>query len=157
MALIGLTLPERASLVSAQTIAISHIVSSEEYPPFRSAVLDKHTKNLRALLGPMLNLGVARANAGRDLGAIVVNAFDISTKLFTSSYSFVIMFPKCGDKFQYASMICRDSSHSIDPLSLQIKQYRLKLVITPIITLRDDRQLTIKVASVQYANVLVMV
>jgi hypothetical protein len=54
-------------------------------------------------------------------------------------------------------MICRDSNHCIDSLTLQIKQYRLKLVITPTITLRDDRQLTIKVASVQYANVLVMI
>ncbi|KAI9734188.1 MAG: hypothetical protein M1818_006605 [Claussenomyces sp. TS43310] len=152
----GLNPPERAEAVAMQTSAVQSIVSDDDFLAYRAHRLSQHTKELRGLLGPLLNKNVARADAGRDIGGMTVHAFDLSVRMHTSGWSFQFIFPECASKFGSTSMICRDSSITDTPLDLQIRQARLKLVITPVVTMRDDRGLSIRVKQLHCANVLTM-
>jgi hypothetical protein len=107
------------------------------------------------MLGPLLNQGSVRAEAGRDLGAITIKAWELSVKMFTSHLTFQVYFPETATKFNAATMIAKDQPR-VDPMHLQVKQTRLKLVITPVITLRDDRGTTIKAKNLHFSSVLTM-
>jgi hypothetical protein len=107
------------------------------------------------MLGPMLNDNVERASAGKDLGAIAVHSWDLSVKMHTERLTFQIYFPETASKFTAATMKAKDNIRA-DPMQLQIQQTRLKLVITPVITMRDDRGTTIKAKSIHSSNVLLM-
>jgi hypothetical protein len=132
-------------------------VSDEKYLVYRSYYLNKHTANLRAKLGPLLDPGVQRANAGKDIGKIVVRAYDLSANMYQSFKTFVVTFPECGARFIDSSMVCRDDViPENNTLALQIKQARIKLTMSPVITIRDDRVRSIDVKSVQESHVLTM-
>ena len=58
-------------------------------------------------------------------------------------------------KFNAATMISKDQPN-VDAMQLQIHQTRLKLVITPVVTMRDDRGTTIKAKNLHHSTVLTM-
>ena len=131
------------------------IVRSANYQIYRASRLSFHTKRLRDMLGPLLNDGAARSQAGKDLGAIAVAAWELSVKMWTANISFQIYFPETAGKFSHANMVAKDQPNA-DSMQLQVQQTRLKLVITPVITLRDDRGLTILVKNLHQSHVLTM-
>lgn len=152
---LGLANESRQNLIDQQARAIQSIVASPNYQDFRLTEISIHSKKLRDMLGPFLNPGCVRAEAGRDLGAIVIKAWELSIKMFTSHLTFQVYFPETASKFMAATMIAKDQPR-VDPIRLQIKQTRLKLVITPVITLRDDRGTTIKAKNLHLSTVLTM-
>jgi hypothetical protein len=103
----------------------------------------------------MLNDGVDRTTAGKDLGIIAVNAWDLSAKMNSSHLTFQITFPETASKFTASSMAAKDQP-SEKSMELQIRQTRLKLVITPVITMRDDRGTTILAKNLHHSTVLTM-
>lgn len=107
------------------------------------------------MLGPMLNAGSDRVTAGRDLGTLAIRVWDQSAKNNSAPYTFQTYFPDTNSKFSAGSMIARDRPN-VDPTQLQIKQVRVKLVITPVVTLRNDCGTTIKAKSLHFATVLLM-
>lgn len=107
------------------------------------------------MVGPLLDVGTVRSNAGRDLSNIVGAAWDTSIKLYASGMSFQVTFPECGARFSATSMLSRDEPN-MSPTDLQARQLRVKLVMTPVIILRDDRGFGIKAKMLHPANVLVM-
>lgn len=151
----GLEPAQRANLIAARTHAIQCIVESETYLAFRSHTLSMHTKALRAKLGPLLNVGVVRAEAGKALGVIAVKAWDLTAKMYTSNYTFLFNFPACGSKFLHPSMECDDPNVLETALQLHIRQAKIKLAIKPIITMRNDRHETITAKKVQNGHVLI--
>lgn len=153
---LGLTSKERSDAVALQTSAVQAIVGGRDFLTYRAHRLSQHTKQLREWVGPMLNSTVKRGDAGKDIGAIIVHAFDLSVRMHTSGWSFQLMFPDCGSKFGSTSMVCRDELITETPLDLQIRQVRLKLVITPVVTIRDDRGVSIRVKQLHCANVLIV-
>lgn len=106
------------------------------------------------MVGPLLNADCARALAGQELGNIVITAWELAVKMTTSHITFQVYFPETCNKFSAATMTAKNST--TNPLTLQVYQARLKLVITPVITLRDDRGTTIIAKSVLHSKVLVM-
>lgn len=106
------------------------------------------------MIGPLLNSDAARADAGQELGGIVITAWDLAIKMTTSHLTFQVYFPETCSKFTAATMHAKDSR--IDAMQLQIQQARLKLVITPVITMRDDRGTTIMAKSILPSDVLLM-
>lgn len=144
----------RQILIDRQSEAVQSIVDSPRFNNFRNEQLNLHTKRLRDLLGPLLNTECARSQAGKELGTITVTAWDLSVKMYTSHLSFQVYFPDTTAKFNAATMVATDTDQ--DPVKLQIQQARLKLVITPVITMRDDRGTTIKVKNLRMANVVLM-
>lgn len=135
--------------------AVQSVVAANDYQNFRAGQLNDHTKELRDILGPMLNDGVARSEAGKDLGAIAVHSWELSVKMHSAGLTFQIYFPETASKFTAATMKSKDRPYT-DPMQLQVQQIRLKLVITPVITMRDDKGTTIKAKAVHSANVLLM-
>lgn len=145
----------RQHLIDQGSEAVQSVIAAKDYHGFRAKQLGIHTKALRDMLGPLLDDGVARASAGVDLGAIAVLAWDLSCKMHTARLTFQIYFPETNGKFTAATMKPKDIT-KVDPMQLQIEQVRLKLVITPVITMRDDRGTTIRAKAIHSANVLLM-
>jgi hypothetical protein len=107
------------------------------------------------MLGPLLNDGSDRTAAGRDLGAIAIKAWELSVKMHTSYLTFQVYFPETASKFSASTMVAKDRRR-VNPIILQTRQTRLKLVITPVITMRDDRGTTIKAKNLHLSSVLTM-
>lgn len=145
----------RQQYIDQGSRAVQSVVAAKDYHSFRAKQLGVHTKALRDMLGPMLNADAARAQAGTDLGAIVVHSWELSCKMHSARLTFQIYFPETSSKFTAATMKAKDQT-KIDPMQLQIQQARLKLVITPVITMRDDRGTTIRAKSILSSNVLLM-
>ncbi|KAH8672656.1 hypothetical protein BGZ60DRAFT_429975 [Tricladium varicosporioides] len=151
----GLNNEARQELIDTQARACQSVLSSTSYQAYRANQLNNHTKRLRDILGPLLNDNVSLQAAGRDLGSIVVCAWELNCKMHCSHLTFQVYFPETASKFTAATMVAKDRP-STDPMQLQIRQTRLKLVITPVITMRDDRGTTIKAKNLHHSTVLTM-
>lgn len=151
---LGLANDARQKLIDRQVNAVQSVADSEEYLTFRTKELTRHTTDLRNMIGPLLNIDADRSLAGRDLGFLSVAAWELGVKMFTSHCQFQIYFPETAGKFNAATMVAKDSV--TDPLQLQICQTRLKLIITPVVTMRDDRGSSIKVKNLHHSTVLTM-
>ena len=145
----------RRGVISDQAKAIQMVVDSPDYAMFRSHQISNHTKCFRSMLRPLLDVNSSRAEAGTDLGAIVVLAWDTSADMYTSGLSFEVSFPETTSIFNAATMFVRDRFH-VDPMVLQALKTPIKLVITPSITLRDDRGATPRNRSLHKSMVLTM-
>ncbi|KUJ21834.1 uncharacterized protein LY89DRAFT_385378 [Mollisia scopiformis] len=151
----GLLNDKRQHLVDRRTTAVQTIVNDPMYKEWRSKQLHDHSRRLRNMLGPMLNIDSDRTDAGRDLGTLAIQVWDLSAKMHTTPLTFQIYFPETGTKFVAAHMIAKDRPN-IDPVSIQVNQPRIKLVITPVVTLRDDHGSKIKAKNLHHAAVLLM-
>lgn len=130
-------------------------MASPHFEFWKSVTMQAHCKKLRDYVGMLLNEGAIRQDAGRDLGVVAMRAWDIGVKMHTSRLSFQVIFPETAGKFAAATMIAKDRPDA-DPMQLQLTQTRLKLIITPVITLRDDRERSIKVRNLHHSTVLTM-
>ncbi|KAH7342835.1 hypothetical protein BKA65DRAFT_478708 [Rhexocercosporidium sp. MPI-PUGE-AT-0058] len=151
----GLANDARQALTDRRAKAIQSAVGSPQWENYRSGQLSNHSKQLRDILGPMLDDSADRSKAGKDLGFIALKAWDISEHMNTAQVTFQVYFPETAGKFTAATMISRDITDT-SPMSLQLNQTRVKLVITPVITMRDDRGTTIKAKNLHFSTVLTM-
>jgi len=103
----------------------------------------------------MLDDSADRSSAGQDLGVIVYNAWDLSVKMWSAHVQFQIVFPEAYKRFDQPTMIARDKRPEEQMRCYQIA-HRVKLVMTPNITLRDDRGFSIVTKAIAKANVLLM-
>lgn len=141
-------------LIDRQVEAVQSMLASPAFSVFRRDQLNLHTRRLRDMLGPLLNSGCPRQQAGQELGVVAVTAWDLAVKMHTSHLTFQVYFPETTAKFSSSTMVATNSQ--ADPLKLQIQQARLKLVVTPVITMRDDRGTTIKVKNLHVATVMLL-
>jgi hypothetical protein len=136
--------------------AIKTILDSSDYDDFRTKRIQNHVKGIREILLNLISseLPVSdRKNAGRDLGVIVTKAWELSHKTYASDKTVVISFPSVNGRFNASTMAAIDREKE-DPFTLQSQQTRLKLVVTPIVTIRDDHGLGIQVKNLLEARVL---
>ncbi|KAI6245714.1 hypothetical protein HI914_06019 [Erysiphe necator] len=154
----GMKATIRQGIIDRRDTVIKNIIEDTGYDLLRSMRLNQHSNSLRGILGSFLNEDCDFASAGRDLGAIVALSFDLCARIHSSALTFQILFPNLTTtKFNASTMIVRDKI-LIKPLALHhIAMTRLKLVISPMVTLRDDRGTTIKAKSLQLATVLTMI
>ncbi|KAL3424495.1 protein phosphatase [Phlyctema vagabunda] len=151
----GLNNAVRQSLMYKQAAAVRSVVDSDAYEDWRYKELARHSGKLRKMFGPLLNADIVRADAGTDLGLIVAFTLDLSAKMNTSDYSFKYIFPPTSANFQPSTMVVKDFPGH-DPSRLQIQQVRVRLSMTPSITIRDDRTASIITKTLHKASVLVM-
>jgi hypothetical protein len=152
---LGLANEARQQLINRQVRVVNDVLAEQTYEKFHISMLNFQSKRLRDMIGPVINKGSSRGAAGRDLGAIAMHAYNLSLNMYTSHLTFQIYFPPTADKFNASTMVSKDHP-TLNPLELQIKQMRLKLVITPVVTMRDDRGTTIKAKSLHNSSVLIM-
>jgi hypothetical protein len=130
------------------------VVSSPYYQEFRKRMIDDHTKSVRDMVGPLLNYDCERGPAGQELGRFVIKAWTLSMRMHTEHVTFQVHYPDTATKFVAATMLPKDTD--IDAMQLQIQQTRVKLVLSPAVTMRDDRGTSITAKSILPAEVLVM-
>jgi hypothetical protein len=106
------------------------------------------------MLGPLLDRGNSRTHSCAAITAIATTAWELSLKMHTSHLSFKIFFPETTSKFNAHTMIATNSTE--DPFKLQFNQTRLRLVVTPLVTLRDDRGRAILVKNIRMAGVILL-
>ncbi|TGO83947.1 hypothetical protein BPOR_0570g00020 [Botrytis porri] len=147
---------KRQKLVAEQSAVVKSVIKAPDFAKFRNDLLTNHTKHLRDILGPLMNEGTSKSKAGTDLGAIIIASMDLCCRMWTAKLSFQVIFPELlGNKFTAGTMIAKDHPRD-NPYQLQTKQKRLKLVMTPSITMRDDNSITIIAKSLHKASVLLM-
>lgn len=145
----------RQMLVDEQTNIVRNIVSNEAYGIFRDGQIEYHSTELRNRLGLLLDENTDRNQSRSGVRAIVANAWDLSEAMNVSRIQFPVNYPDTAGKFVAATMVAKDRQ-DVDPMQIQIHQTRLKLIISPCITLRDDRGLTIVAKNLVNATVLLM-
>ena len=146
---------DRHALVMTQAEIVRAITKSEEYDTFRSDCLNHHTKELRKLLGPVLNADACRADAGRDITVFMTKAWELAVKMLCSDSSFQMVYPESQGRFVASSMVSVDARYGDrQPRELQMAQARIQLFVTPLITMRNDGGNSIIAKSIQMARVL---
>ncbi|OBT91349.1 hypothetical protein VE01_10650 [Pseudogymnoascus verrucosus] len=149
----GVTLDQRGELLAERSLCVSAIMGTQDYRGFRKYMIAQHTKKLRDILPLVLNPGINRSDAGRDLAVVVAKAFDLSAQLFTCGWTFIISMPEAGAKFAKPSMRARNSD--VEPLELQMRGTRIRFAVTPFVTLRDDSGLAIVTRNIDRSSVLI--
>lgn len=151
----GLASEVRRNVVLQYSKLVEDISKHPSFAAYQSMRVAFHSTKLRAILGPLLNTHAVRNTAGVDLGRIVKRVWDLSVAIYTSYMTFQIYFPETNSKFNAATMFAKDQPGE-DQTQLQFNQLRLKLVITPVITLRDDSTTSIRTQNLHKAVVLTM-
>jgi hypothetical protein len=129
------------------------MMGTSSFQDFRRYMVALHTKRLRDLLPLVFNPDADLRLSARDLAVILINAFDLSARLFTCGWTFIISMPQTGEKFLRPSM--RASNSDVDPLDLQMRGVRIRFAVTPFVTLRDDSGLAIVTRNIDKAVVLI--
>jgi len=151
----GLASEIRRSVVLQYSKLLEEIAQHPSYAAYQNMRITFHSTKLRGILGPLLNTHAVRNTAGVDLGRIVKRVWDLSVAIHTSYMTFQIYFPETNSKFNAATMWAKDQPGE-DQTQLQFNQLRLKLVITPVITVRDDSTTSIRTQNLHKAVVLTM-
>ena len=130
------------------------ILTDPDFPSFRQRKESFHQQRLKTIVGPLMDGSASRSDAGYDLHNIAATALQISANMFQSRLSFQFVWNDTCTKFTADSHIAKETA--VDAVTLQMRQWRLKLVITPGVTIRDDRGMSIVPRRVLRSEVLVM-
>lgn len=105
-------------------------------------------------LEPLLNKLTSNSDAYRSLEEVASSAWKLSSDILTSRLTFDFRFPEIGSRFSSQSMLAIWPTS--DPLELQARHWRIALVVTPVITCRNDMGTNISAHSVALADVICM-
>ncbi|KAI0154425.1 hypothetical protein GGR57DRAFT_502627 [Xylariaceae sp. FL1272] len=107
---------------------------------FRQNIADRHAIILGNLLAPMRSEGVEKESLVKSLRLIIAACWDISIKIWSSGQTLHYVFPECASKYTPGTMEAMNGQMIAKTAEeLCNSQCRLSLVITPTMTLRDDR------------------
>jgi hypothetical protein len=135
---------------------IGRILADPDFHVYRVQRINHHQERLKIIVGPLMDASASRADASYDLHMIATNAMQTSAQIHQSRLAFDFGWGQLCTKFSVDFHNVREAP--LDPLMVQAKQWRLKLVITPAILFRDDRDpaVTGNPKRVLRAEVLVM-
>ncbi|KAI1820913.1 hypothetical protein F4861DRAFT_533343 [Xylaria intraflava] len=148
----------RQRIIEDHAKLIKVIATSDDSPNFRRRTVDRHTNVMSALLDPCRAQGTSADVAYKSLRVMVAACWDISIKIWSSGKTLHYIFPECASKFSPGTMEALNGHHmATSPEDLVSSQCRVSLVVTPIMTLRDDRDATrMQCHAIHKAQVLVM-
>ncbi|CAD6506018.1 BgTH12-06950 [Blumeria graminis f. sp. triticale] len=149
----GITMVDRQNLIDQRDSAIKAILNHKDYNSWRSNKLKQHVAYLRDILRQFLSENCDYTSAGRELGAITVKAFGIFSSIHRSGLAFKIIFPETTSKFNASTMIAHEQTCAQE-YAQQTSMRRLKLAVTPLITILDYRGSVIKEKTLHLAKVL---
>ncbi|KAF6840486.1 hypothetical protein CPLU01_01172 [Colletotrichum plurivorum] len=144
--------------VDRVAVIVNSCINHERYEAYRSHRIEYFQSELREMLAPILldesDGGPNLEEADDALRNMIEKAWAISAKMFTSRSTFEFRLPEAGARFSTQTMVA--IAPNIDPYVLQAEHWRVQLVITPVITVRNDTGATISVASITNAHVICM-
>ncbi|KAI1869476.1 hypothetical protein JX265_006566 [Neoarthrinium moseri] len=147
---------ERQRIVMDHAKVIRFIIEAPEGPSFKERTVAKHAQMIQEILKPLRSCVVEDEQARKGLSVVVNAAWTITTHIWTSGMTIHFYFPETGSKFAYGTM--RSLNYTDTPSDqMQYQQYRIMLVITPTLSLRDDRDLDrLRTHELLKSDVLVM-
>ncbi len=144
---------ERQAALETQAQLVARILMDSRFQEFRQFKINHHVDRVKMIVGPMLPTTKTRNESQYDLHNLVSQAMELSAVMFESRRRFDFTWNSTCTKFSAEHHSSLDSS--LPPIQLQVNQWRLKLVVTPGITLRDERNPNIS-RRVLKSDVLVM-
>lgn len=130
------------------------MLSHPSFTDYRAGRTSFHQQRLKTIVGPLMDPAASRSDAGFDLHAVASAALQVSALMFQSRLNFEFSWSTTCSKFSVDFHVPKDAP--MDPLMLQQRQYRLKLVVTPSILFRDDRGVSASTKRVLRSEVFVM-
>ncbi|KAI0467878.1 hypothetical protein F4859DRAFT_525031 [Xylaria cf. heliscus] len=148
----------RQRVIEDHAKLIKAIAMSKEVSEFRKRTVDRHANIMSALLDPCRAQGTSADVAHKSLRIMVAACWDISIKVWSSGKTLHYVFPECANKFSPGTMEALNGHHMAgSPEELVTSQCRVSLVVTPTMTLRDDRDVArMQCHAIHKAQVLVM-
>ncbi|KAI0865384.1 hypothetical protein F4860DRAFT_509924 [Xylaria cubensis] len=148
----------RQRVIEDHAKLIKAIAMSSEVSEFRKRTVDRHANIMSALLDPCRAQGTSVEIAHKSLRIMVAACWDISIKVWSSGKTLHYVFPECANKFSPGTMEALNGHHmASSPEDLVASQCRVSLVVTPTMTLRDDRDAArMQCYAIHKAQVLVM-
>ncbi|KAI1750168.1 hypothetical protein F4782DRAFT_548832 [Xylaria castorea] len=148
----------RQRVIEDHAKLIKAIAMSREVSEFRKRTVDRHANIMSALLDPCRAQGTSVDTAHKSLRIMVAACWDISIKVWSSGKTLHYVFPECANKFSPGTMEALNGHHmASSPEDLVTSQCRVSLVVTPTMTLRDDRDAArMQCYAIHKAQVLVM-
>lgn len=133
---------------------VHSIVNSERYEHYRETRIEYFATELQRMLSPLMSRYSNFGEASNDLQSLVGKAWSLSAKTLASLMTFEYRFPEAGSRFSIQSMLA--VAPNIDGYILQTEHWRVQLVVTPVITVRNDNGSTLSVHVTNLAEVLLM-
>ena len=122
---------------------------------FHKAKIEYITKLLMGSLESVLSTTADASEAFQRLEDVAHRGFDISAKLLTSRLTFDFRFPEIGSRFSAQSMTALWPT-DMAPTDIQARHWRIAMVMTPVVTCRNDTGHNISAHSVTGAEVVCM-
>lgn len=148
---------ERQRIVMDHAKVVQFILDSgDEADEFRDRSVARHVAMLMEILKPMRSCSIDDETARKALTVVINAAWTITTRIWTSGMTLHYYFPETGSKFAYGTM--RSINYTDTPSDqMQYQQYRIMLVVTPTLSLRDDRDMDrLRTHELLKSDVLVM-
>lgn len=134
---------------------IGKILADDDFTEYRQGRINFHQQRLKTIVGPLMDEDVSRQDAGFDLHNVASAGLQVSAMMFQSRLNFEFHWSTTCTKFSVDHHEVLGNP-DVDPVLLQQKQYRVKLVVTPTILFRDDRGVSINPKRVARSQVFVM-
>ncbi|KAH9898773.1 hypothetical protein F4778DRAFT_195861 [Xylariomycetidae sp. FL2044] len=149
---------KRQRYINDHARLIRSMLANSDYQAFRQAKIDHHTEMLRLCLAPLRSSDCTEEKAQKAMRLVVSATWDVSTKIWASGMTLHFHFPETGDKFAYGTMDALNIAQFGKTVEeLQWSQMRLSLIVTPSLSIRDDRDGTnLRTYHIRKAEVLVM-
>ncbi|KAK4651274.1 hypothetical protein QC762_604770 [Podospora pseudocomata] len=148
-------LSERDTASKRLAELVAEIEANKQGPNFKNRKVIEHNQILRKMIAPFIKLAKANQEAIlHDLFTVTQAAWELSSKLLKAKRTFHYVFNDTGAK--YSDDVHMAVETLLKPGDMALRNYRVKLSITPIVTMRSDENLTIRASQIVKAKVLVM-
>ncbi|KAH8677943.1 hypothetical protein BX600DRAFT_506936 [Xylariales sp. PMI_506] len=130
----------RQRVIKDHAKVVRFILDDPASAAFGTSLVAKHGGMLSTILRPMRSCIYDDEQATKALKVAVNIAWKITCKIWSSGMTLHFFFPETGTKFSYGTMKPMNYQH-VSPETMQYSQYRIMLVISPTLSLRDDRDM----------------
>lgn len=109
---------------------------------------------MQGLAAPLINAGSEARLVSIGLHAIAERAWNISARMLRSRLTFNFIFPDAATRFSASSMTAVYCDR--DPAELQTGHWRVRLVVSPVVTARNNTGASLSVFALMPAEVIPM-
>ncbi|KAL9122440.1 MAG: hypothetical protein Q9187_001002 [Circinaria calcarea] len=150
----GMPVYARAAYQQLIAEAVTKMKMQPRFSGWLKQQADTMTTRIYEEIRPLLTPGVDMAS--NDLNCIFQEAFKLSVDMHTQNRYYAFEFIVAGPKsfFNPSSMVNRDPAVREDPLTIRNSEYRVRLCISPVVTMTDLVGNTIVPTVIHFAEVL---
>lgn len=131
---------ERQKVVNEHAKVVAFILQHPRMKSFQESLTTHHSQVLHTILEPMQSESVTPEASISALRFLVSISLEMSFKTWSSGMTLHFTFPDVGFKFALATMeACNGPQFARNPEELQKMQARISFVVSPVLTLRDER------------------